>query len=147
MRDKSSADEPKTPLAFISFDYNLNESDRARFVQEKGSSSRPFNVEHWSAAPKSPRGDWDKMVHSRITRCDFMIVLVSEGMDRAAVAAEISEAKRCNVPFFGVYIGGAQAGSELPEGLGANRTIPLDWNRIADAIAQVSGEGKHHVFR
>ena len=59
---------------------------------------------------------------------------------------EIPQAKRCNVPFFGVYAGDAESGVELPEGLPANRTIPWDWARIAAAISQVSKEGKHHVF-
>jgi hypothetical protein len=80
------------------------------------------------------------MVHSRIGRCDFMVVLVAHGMNRTQVAAEILEAKRCNVPFFGVYVSGAQAGSPLPDGLGANRTIPWDWDRIAAAISQVTRE-------
>jgi hypothetical protein len=135
-----------TPVAFISFDFKLNADDRARFVAESGSSAQPFAVEDWSAERKSPRSDWDKMVHAKIGRCDFMIVLVSNEMDTAPVAEEILEAKRCNVPFFGVYVGDAKPGTALPEGLGANRTIPWDWTRIAGAIGQVSKEGKHHLF-
>jgi hypothetical protein len=68
-------------------------------------------------------------------------------MDLAAAGLEIAEARRCNVPFFGVYAGGAKRGTPLPEGLGANRTIAWDWERIAAAVSQVTKEGKHHVFR
>ena len=137
----------KTPLAFISFDHKLNEADRARFVEEKDACREAFNVEHWSTAPRTPRDDWEKMVHSRIGRCEFMVVLVAEGMDRTQVEYEILEAKRCNVPFFGIYVDGLLTGSLLPDGLGAKRTAPWDWDRIAAAISQVTKEGKHHVFR
>lgn len=136
----------KTPLAFISFDFKVNAVDRARFLAESGECSQPFGVEDWSAERKSPRAEWDKLVHGKIGRCDFMIVLVSEDMDTAPVAEEILEARRCNVPFFGVYVGAAKPGTALPAGLGANRTIPWDWTRIAAAVEQVSKEGKHHLF-
>jgi hypothetical protein len=139
--------DTKHPLAFISYDFKLSESERVRFINEIGACSQPFKVDDWSAERRSPREDWDKLVHSKIGRCDFVIVLVAEGMDVAPIMAELAEAKRCNVPFFGVYVGGAKPGSALPDGLGANRTIPWDWDRIAAAIGQVTKEGKHHVFR
>ena len=137
----------KPPLAFLSYDFKLSESDRLRFFGEIDSCSQPFKVDDWSAERRSPREDWDKLVHSKIGRCDFVIVLVAENMECAPIAAEIAEARRCNVPFFGVYAGNAKPGASLPEGLGANRTIPWDWDRIAAAIGQVNREGKHHVFR
>ena len=137
----------RKPLAFVSYDYKHNESEKDRFLAEKASCSEPFEVEDWSAASRSPRSDWEKMVHARISRCDFMIVLIDAGMDMKLVEEEIVEAKRANVPFFGVYVGEAPAATELPADLGANRTIPWDWERIASAVRQVGGEGKHHIFR
>lgn len=134
------------PLAFISYDFNRSEDERAHFIAEIPDCSQPFNVDDWSLQRQSPRKDWDKIVHGKIGRCDLMVVLVADGMDTAAVAEEIVEAKRCNVPFFGVYVGGARPGTELPAGLPENRTIPRDWQRIAAAIGQVMKEGKHHVF-
>lgn len=137
----------KLPLAFISYDYKLSEDERARFVNEIGSCSQAFTVEDWSVEPRAPREDWAKAVHSKIGRCDFVVVLVAPRMELGPVAAELAEARRCNVPFFGVYVGRAKAGTALPEGLPANRTIAWDWERIATAIGQVTKEGKHHVFR
>jgi hypothetical protein len=137
----------KPPLAFISYDFKVSEDERVRFVNEVISSGHAFTVEDWSMERRAPREDWDKAVHGKIGRSDFVIVLVDEGMDTAPVAAELAEARRCNVPFFGVYVGKAKAGAGLPEGLGANRTIAWDWGRIAAAIGQVTREGKHHVFR
>ena len=135
----------KPPLAFISYDFNLNEADRIRFVEESAACSQPFKVEDWSAAPRYPLDDWKKTVHSRIIRCNLMVVLLSEGMAMSQVSTEIVEATRCNVPFFGVYTGTAPPA--LPDGLGANRTIPWDWARIASAVGQLSTEGKNHIFR
>lgn len=137
----------KTPVAFLSFDFKLSEDERVRFLSESTSCAAPFTVDDWSAARKGSREEWGKHVHSKIGRADFMIVLVAKGMDLEQIGAEIVEARHCNVPFFGVYAGGAKAGTALPEGLGANRTIPWDWDRIAAAIGQVTREGKHHVFR
>jgi hypothetical protein len=134
-------------LAFIAFDHRQNQGDRVRFIEEKHACREAFDVEHWSALPRTPRDDWDKMVHSYIGRCAFMVVLVAEGMDLTQVENEILEAKRCNVPFFGVYVEGTSNGSPLPNGLAANRMASWDWDRIAAAIDQVTKEGKHHVFR
>jgi hypothetical protein len=136
----------KPPLAFISYDFKLGEDARSRFIDEIASCPEPFNVDNWSVERGSPREDWDKLVHSRIGRCDFMIVLVTRGMDPAAVGGEILEAKRCNVPFFGVYLDKTRTRVQLPDGLAANRVIAYDWDRIAAAIRQLMKEGKHHVF-
>ena len=134
------------PLAFISYDFKLSDDERVRFIDEIGSCSQPFRVDDWSAVRRSPREDWNKLVHAKIGRCDCMIVLVAKGMDGAAIAEEIAEARRCNVPFFGVYVDKSKAQVELPAGLQANRAVPWDWDRIAAAIQQVMKEGKHHVF-
>jgi hypothetical protein len=136
----------KPPLAFISYDVTLGEGDRSRLLDEIGSCAEPFSVDDWSLKRQAPRADWDRLMHSKIGRCDFMIVLVSEGMEHEPIEAEIMESKRCNVPFFGVYVGDAKAGVALPPGLPANRTIPFDWERIAMAVRQVTREGKHHTF-
>ncbi len=59
------------------------------------------------------------------------------------VAKEIQMAKDQDVPFFGVYVDGANTTSNLPAGLARNRTIDWDWKKISDAIDQVMTEGKN----
>ena len=59
------------------------------------------------------------------------------------VDKEISFAKTKNVPFFGVYVDGANTNSTLPVGLARKRTIPWEWDSIASAIDQVMKEGKN----
>lgn len=134
------------PLAFISYDFRQSEKARSRFIEEIESCPQPFKVDDWSVERGSPREDWDKLIHSRIGRCDCVIVLVARGMDLEAVAAEIVEAKRCNVPFFGVYLDKTRTRVQLPEGLPVNRMVPWDWDRIGAALQQVMKEGKHHLF-
>ena len=73
-----------------------------------------------------------------------MIVLVGNSMGSATgVEKEIEFAREQNVPFFGVYVDGADTTSTLPDGLARNRTIPWDWDKIASAIDQVMTEGKN----
>ena len=48
--------------------------------------------------------------------------------------------------FMGVLVGGADESTRLPAGLAPNRVTPMDWKRIADAVQQLMGEGKHHKF-
>ena len=59
------------------------------------------------------------------------------------VRKEISFAREQNVPFFGVYIDGAQTTSTLPEGLARNRTISWTWDNVAGAVDQMMTEGKN----
>ena len=74
----------------------------------------------------------------------MLIVLVGKTMASATgVAKEIKMAKDQNVPVFGVYVGGADSTSNLPDGLARNRTIKWNWDDIAAAVKQMMGEGKN----
>ena len=59
------------------------------------------------------------------------------------VKKEIKMAKDNDVPIFGVYVGGADSNSNLPDGLPRNRVVKWDWEKIADKINQMMGEGKN----
>ena len=73
-----------------------------------------------------------------------MIVLVGKSMGSATgVKKEITFANGKNVPFFGVYVDGANTNSILPTGLAGNRTIAWDWNNIASAIDQMMTEARN----
>jgi len=91
-----------------------------------------------------PQSQWESIVKEKINKCNFVIVLVGKTMASATgVAKEIKMAKDQNVPVFGVYVGGANSSSNLPDGLQRNRTINWDWNAIASAIDQMMKEGKN----
>ena len=74
----------------------------------------------------------------------MLIVLVGKTMASAAgVAKEIKFAKDSDVPVFGLYVGGADTDSKLPDGLARSRTIPWEWDKIASKIDQMMKEGKN----
>ena len=132
------------PRAFISFDFDHNETEKNLFVGQSKSSKTPFNIEDWSSKSTLPQTQWEKIIKEKINKCNMVIVLIGKYMASASgVAKEIKFAKDLNVPFFGVYVGGANTNSNLPTGLARNRTISWDWEKIASAIDQMMGEGKN----
>lgn len=132
------------PRAFISFDYDHNVTEKILFVGQASNSKSPFSIQNWSAKSSMPQSQWEAIVKDKINKTNMLIVLVGKTMASATgVVKEIKMAKDLNVPVFGVYVGGADTSSNLPEGLQRNRTIAWDWEKIANAIDQMMGEGKN----
>jgi len=133
------------PRAFVSFDFDHNEAEKNLFVgQAKKDSPTPFTIEDWSSKSSLPQAQWEKMIKEKINRSNMVIVLVGKTMASATgVAKEIIMAKDQDVPFFGVYVGGAGTTSTLPAGLARNRTISWNWEAIAAAIDRMMTEGKN----
>lgn len=132
------------PRAFISFDFDHNETEKNLFVGQSKNSKTPFSIQDWSAKSSMPQSQWEAIVKDKINKSNMLIVLVGKTMASATgVAKEIKMAKDQNVPVFGVYVGGADTSSNLPDGLARNRTISWDWEKIASAINQMMGEGKN----
>ena len=132
------------PRAFISFDYDHNETEKNLFVGQSKNSKTPFSIQDWSAKSSMPQSQWEAIIKDKINKSNMLIVLVGKTMSSATgVAKEIKMAKDQNVPVFGVYVGGADSSSNLPEGLARNRTIEWDWDAIAAAVKQMMGEGKN----
>jgi CHASE2 domain-containing sensor protein len=132
------------PRAFISFDFDHNSIEKMLFVGQAKNSRTPFSVQDWSAKSAMPQSQWESIVREKINKCNMTIVLVGKYMASASgVVKEIAMAHEQNVPVFGVYVGGANAQSNLPKGLQRNRTIAWDWDEIASAIEQAMREGKN----
>lgn len=133
------------PRAFLSFDFDHNESSRNLFAgQAKEDSPTPFTLEDWSSKSTLPEVEWEKFIAAKVANCHMMIVLVGKSMGSAyGVVAEIAMAKTKNVPVFGVYVDGAGTASTLPTGLARNRVIIWNWTYIAAAVKQMMGEGKN----
>lgn len=132
------------PRAFISFDFDHNETEKNLFVGQSKNSKTPFNIEDWSSKGSLPQTQWEKLIKEKIAKCNMLIVLVGKYMASAnGVVKEINFAKDQNVPIFGIYVGGADSTSNLPVGLQRNRTISWDWDSIASAIKQMMDEGKN----
>lgn len=132
------------PRAFISFDFDHNETKKNLFVGQSKNSKTPFSIQDWSAKSSMPQSKWEAIVKDKINKCNMLIVLVGKTMANATgVAKEIAMAKEQDVPVFGVYVDGANSSSNIPDGLQRNRTIAWDWEKIAAAIDQMMGEGKN----
>ena len=132
------------PRAFISFDVDHNETDKVLFAGQAKNSRTPFTIQDWSSKSSLPQSKWEEIVEDKINRCNMVIVLCGRYMATATgVAKEIGMAKRNDVPFFGVYVDGANENSNLATGLRRNRTIKWEWDAIASAIDQMMTEGKN----
>jgi hypothetical protein len=132
------------PRAFISFDFDHNETEKMLFAGQSKHSKTPFSIQDWSSKATLPQAQWEVLVEDRINKCNMLIVLVGKTMASAGgVAKEIAMAVKQNVPIFGVYIGGADQNSTLPAGLQRNRTITWTWPGIAGAVTQMMGEGNN----
>jgi hypothetical protein len=132
------------PRAFISFDFDHNETEKTLFVGQAKNSRTPFSIEDWSSKSSLPQAQWERIIADKVRKCNILIVLVGRTMATATgVVKEIAFAKESNVPIFGVYVDGATASSNLPDGLPRYRVIPWEWDKIADMISQTMKEGKN----
>ncbi len=132
------------PRAFISFDCAHNDGDKTLFVRQSKNSKTPFTIQDWSARSTLPQSEWEAIVRDKINACNILIVLVGKQTAGVySVVQEIGMAKDQDVPVFGIYVGRANANSDLPVRLPRNRTIKWDWNQIAAAIQQMMTEGKN----
>lgn len=132
--------------AFVSFDFDHNENEKNLFVGQSRNPKTPFSIQDWSAKSSMPQSQWEAIVKDKINKCNMLIVLVGKTMASATgVAKEIQMAKDQRVPVFGVYVGGADSSSNLPDGLQRNRTIRWSWDDIASAVDQMMKEGKNKL--
>jgi len=132
------------PRAFISFDFDNNENEKNLFVGQGKHPDTPWEISDWSSKSALPQSQWEKLIEDKINRCNMVIVLVGKYMASATgVAKEIRMAKNNNVPVFGVYAGGADSSSNLPEGLKRNRNIIWTWTNVVAAVKQMMNEGKN----
>jgi hypothetical protein len=132
------------PRAFISFDIDHNENEKNLFVGQSKNSRTPFDIEDWSSKERLPETQWQTIIKEKINKCNMLIVLVGKYMASASgVVKEIRFASECNVPIFGVYVGGADSQSTLPDGLPRSRVIAWEWDAIAAKVSQMMKEGKN----
>lgn len=132
------------PRAFISFDFDHDETEKNLFVGQSKNSKTPFSIEDWSSKSPLPQSQWEALIKDKINKCNMLIVLSGQTMASATgVSKEITMAKDQDVPVFGVYVDGANKTSNLPKGLQRNKTIAWDWGKIANAIDKMMGEGKN----
>lgn len=133
------------PRAFISFDFDHNETEKILFVGQSKNSKTPFSIQDWSAKSSMPQSQWEGIVEEKIKKCNMVIVLVGKYMASSiGVKKEVKMAKDNNVPVFGVYVADANTTSNLPDGLARSRVIKWEWEKISDMIDKMMKEGKNN---
>lgn len=132
------------PRAFISFDFDNDENQKVMFVGQSKNSRTPFSIQDWSSKSHLPQSQWEAIIADKISRTNMVIVLVGQRAYAATgVAKEIAMAAKADLPFFGVYVDGANTSTPLPAGLARNRIIPWTWDGIANAVSQMMTEGRN----
>ena len=135
----------ETPRAFLSFDYDHNQTQKNLFAgQCRDKSPTPFTAYDWSSKTPLPQAQWEAEMRKKINQTNMVVVLVGRSMGTATgVVKEIAMAKAQDVPVFGVYVDGAGAKSTLPTGLQRNRIVAWSWPTVAAAVRQMMNEGKN----
>lgn len=86
--------------AFISFDYDHDESCKHLLVGQAKHSDTPFSLADWSIK-EAISEDWKKKARVRIKACDVVIVLCGEYTHTATgVSAEVKIAQEEGVSYF-----------------------------------------------
>ena len=68
------------PRAFISFDFDHNQTDKNLFVGQIKNSRTPFSAQDWSSKEPLPQSTWEKELEEKVGKCHLMIVLVGKSM-------------------------------------------------------------------
>ena len=133
------------PRAFLSFDFDHDQTPKILFAgQAKKDSPTPFAVEDWSSKTALPQAEWERLIKAKINSSHMLIVLVGKHMGTATgVVKEIEMASSQNVPFFGVYVGGAGATATLPKGLARNNVVTWTWPNVAAMVDKCAKLGKN----
>ena len=86
--------------AFISFDYDHDNSLRSDLVAQAKSPDSPFSITDWSVRYRIDEG-WKKEVGERIRRVDLIIVICGEHTHQAeGVEAEVTMVQQAGKPYF-----------------------------------------------
>lgn len=58
------------PRAFVSFDFDNNESHKHLFIGQSKHSKTPFNIEDWSSKSALPQSQWEALIEAKIKKSD-----------------------------------------------------------------------------
>ncbi|WP_271003615.1 TIR domain-containing protein [Listeria seeligeri] len=132
------------PRAFISFDFDNNETEKRLFAGQAKNSRTPFSIQDWSSKSSLPQSQWEASIEEKIKKCNMVIVLVGRNISSAVgVRKEIDMASKNNVPVFGVYVDGANTLSAIPYNISRSRVIVWNWDKIASAVNEMMSQGKN----
>lgn len=128
------------PRTFISFDFDNNSGHKLLFAGQAKNSKTPFSILDWSSKEALPQAQWEALISQKISKCEIMIILVGKSTWYATgVQKEIQFANKHGVPYFGVYVDGADSNTYLPTGLSRGNVVNWNWESIANSIDSICG--------
>ena len=125
----------RTKSAFISFDYDHDNSLRGDLVAQAKRPDSPFSITDWSV--KEPFDEaWRKNVRDLIDRTDLTIVICGEHTHQAAgVEAEVTMVQQAEKPYF-LLKGHPKKICSRPKSAPKKKKIhPWTWATLKELIA------------
>ena len=124
-----------TKSAFISFDYDHDNSLRGDLVAQAKRPDSPFSITDWSVRYRIDEG-WKKEVGERIRRVDLIIVICGEHTHQAVgVEAEVTMVQQARKPYF-LLKGRSDRTCTRPKSAPKRKKIhPWTWPTLKELIA------------
>ena len=127
-----------TKSAFISFDYDHDNSLRGDLVAQAIRPDSPFSITDWSVRYRIDEG-WKKKVRDCISRVDLIIVICGEHTHQAkGVEAEVTMVQQAGKPYF-LLKGRNDKTCTRPKSAPKRKKIhPWTWPTLEKLIANAS---------
>ena len=124
-----------TKSAFISFDFDHDNSLRGDLVAQAERHDSPFSITDWSVRYRIEEG-WKKEVGDRIRRADLTIVICGEHTHQAkGVEAEVTMVQQSGKPYF-LLKGRSDKTCTRPKSAPKKKKIhPWTWSTLKELIA------------
>ena len=121
--------------AFISFDYDHDNSLRGDLVSQAEIPGSPFNITDCSVRYRID-GGWKREVGARISRVDLVIVICGEHTHQAkGVEAEVTMVQQSGKPYF-LLKGRSDKTCTRPKSASKRKKIhPWTWPTLKELIA------------
>lgn len=118
--------------AFISFDYDHDQSLKALFVGQTKHPDTPFAIADFSI--KEASSTWKDEARKRIKGCDVVIVLCGKNTDTASgVSTEITIAKEEGVDYF-LLEGYKDGGCKRPKAASIDKMYKWTWDNLKNLV-------------
>ena len=56
------------PIAFVSFDFDYDETEKNLFIGQSRNSMTPFNIKDWSSKSSLPQHQWEALIKDKINK-------------------------------------------------------------------------------
>ena len=120
--------------AFISFDFDNDESLRDLLIGQAKNPDSPFDISDWSLR-KPMTGDWKEKIRSRIRCTDLTIVICGEHTHKATgVAEEVDITRDEDNPYFLLEGHSDKTCRKPTSALPSDKMYPWTWENLKKLV-------------